>query len=168
MGRLRTCTIGECFHAQFNVERNFDAAFDALNTAFGINSRAAGRKRLASKKGEFFNPRVFWATYWSIEMRKRPPGRQERARFGFIYLHQVECGQMPLFKIGMSFNPARREKQWQRTCPKHKHKLITMIKVRYQRRTGNISIPYCGSFLIVLVRILVPPMAGAQTPMGEV
>jgi hypothetical protein len=45
-----------------------------------------------------------------------------------------------MFKIGMAFDPAMREKQWQCSCPGHQHQLIAKVKVRYQQRSGKIII----------------------------
>jgi hypothetical protein len=60
---------------------------------------------------------------------------------GCVYVHTVACKRdgevVRMYKIGRSKNPDRRLGEWQRSCPHHRHQLVSVVDVRYQVQTGE-------------------------------
>jgi hypothetical protein len=62
---------------------------------------------------------------------------------GFVYIHTVACKRdgevVRMYKVGSSRDPDRRVREWQRSCPNHRHRLLSVVEVQYQGLTGEFT-----------------------------
>jgi hypothetical protein len=76
------------------------------------------------------------------DWRTKSPGAWDKTHGqGFVYVHTVICKRggerVRMYKVGRSRDPHRREGEWQSSCPNYRHRLVSVVEVRYQARTGE-------------------------------
>ena len=84
------------------------------------------------------------SSFYISEFNMTPPGAWDKTHGrGYVYIYTVACEhdgeEVCMFKVGRSRDLYRRLVERWKSCPNHKHRLVSVVKVRYQAKTGEFN-----------------------------